>query len=171
MLKDRILKVWKKYITSQFLVMMSVFGLTWLAGALTGLRFAFLNAMFSGVCELIPNFGPLISGAVSVILALAFGSSILDLANWQFALIILGICVVIQLLQNWLINPLVVGKTMDLNPILIFLGSLAFTAVFGFWGMVLAVPIMATFKEALKYSQEKKLQNSDQVEKLPKPKE
>ncbi len=166
MLGKRILNVWKNYISSQFLVTLFIFFLTWAAGGFTGLRFAFLNALAAGVCEAIPNFGPIISGAISVILALVFGSSKLDLANWQFALVIAGCCILIQLLQNWLISPLIIGKKMDLNPIIIFIGMLVFSALFGFWGMILAVPIMASCKEAMKYSEEKKAaENPDILQK------
>lgn len=161
MLAKRVLKVWTNYLTSQFLVTIFVFALTWLAGWLTGLKFSFLNALASGVCEVIPNFGPIISTVISAILALAFGSSKLDLVNWQFALLIVAICIVIQMLQNWLISPMLIGKTMDLNPILVFVGMLAFSAFFGFWGMILAVPIMGTFKEVRKYTDEKKAQQTE----------
>lgn len=141
--------------------------MTWAAGGLTGLRFAFINALLAGICEIIPNFGPIISGVISTILALAFGSSKLDLPNWQFALIIAGICLLIQLLQNWLISPLIIGKTMELHPLLVFAGMLVFSALFGFWGMVLAVPVMGTVKEILKYRQEGKQSHPDTVQKPP----
>ncbi len=156
MLKKRILNVWKNYLTSQFLVTMFVFAMTWAAGAITGLRFAFLNALAAGVCECIPNIGPIVSGIISAVLALVFGSSRLDIANWQFALIIVGCCILIQCLQNWLISPLVIGKKMDLHPVVVFFGMLLFSALFGFWGMILAVPIMASFKEVKKYTEEQK---------------
>ena len=161
MLKDRILKVWKNYLTSQFLVTMFVFFTTWIAGSVTGLRFAFLNALAAGVCEVIPNFGPIISGVISALLALIFGSSKLNLANWQFAVVMIIICIVIQMLQNWLISPLIIGKKMDLHPVLVFVGMLVFSALFGFWGMILAVPIMATLKEVRKYNEEQKEQKPE----------
>ncbi len=164
MLAKRVLKVWKNYFTSQFLVTIFVFLLTWLSGWLTGLRFPFLNALAAGICEVIPNFGPLISGAISAILALSFGSSKLDMANWQFALLIVGIFIVIQLLQNWLISPMLIGKSMNLNPIVVFIGMLIFSVLFGFWGMILAVPIMGTFKEVIQYTEEQKAHAPDQLE-------
>lgn len=165
MLAKRILNVWKNYITSQFLVTLFIFILNWLMGWLTGLRFSFLNALAAAVCEAIPNFGPIISTVISAILAIAFGSSKLDLANWQFALVIIGCCILIQLIQNWLISPMIIGKKMDLNPIVIFIGMLLFSAFFGFWGMILAVPIMGSFKEAIKYTQEQKSADPDRLEK------
>lgn len=170
MLKNRILTIWKNYITSQFLVTLFVFAMTWAAGGLTGLKFAFLNALAAGICEVIPNFGPVISGIISAVLALVFGSSKLDAANWQFALIIAGLCILIQLLQNWLISPLIIGKTMDLHPLLVFAGMLVFSVFFGFWGMILAVPIMASCKEAMKYSQEQKAaRQPDQIQTMAPP--
>lgn len=164
MLAKRILNVWKNYITSQFLVTLFIFILTWLMGWLTGLHYPLINALVAAVCEAIPNFGPLISGAISAILAVSFGSTKLDLPNWQFALVIIGGCILIQLLQNWLISPMIIGKKMDLNPIVIFVGMLIFSALFGFWGMILAVPVMASFKEALKYTQEQKPPDPDRLE-------
>ena len=161
MLAKKVLKVWTNYLTSKFLVTIFVFVLTWLAGWLTGLKFSFLNALASGVCEVIPNFGPIISTIISAILALAFGSSKLGLVNWQFALLIVAICIVIQLLQNWLISPLIIGKSVALHPLIVFAGMLVFSAVFGFWGMILAVPIMGTFKEVRKYTDEKKAQQTE----------
>lgn len=61
MLIKRIFNVWKNYITSQFLVTMFVFLMNWIAGGLTGLHFAFLNALAAGVCEVVPSFGSFIS--------------------------------------------------------------------------------------------------------------
>ena len=168
----RILKVWKNYFTSQFLVTMFVFLLTWAAGGLTGLRFSLLNAIAAGICEVIPNFGPVISGAISAGLALAFGSSKLDIPNWQFALIMVASCILIQCLQNWIVSPLLIGKTMDLHPVVVFIGMLVCSALFGFWGMILAVPIIATFKEVRKYTEEQKnAAVPDRVQEIPPAKE
>ena len=167
MLKKRVLNVWKNYITSQFLVIIFVFLLTWAMGGFTGLRFALLNAIAAGICEVIPNFGPVISGVISAVLALVFGSSVLDVTNWQFALIIVGGCILIQCLQNWIISPLLIGKSMDLHPLVVFFGMIVFSLLFGFWGMILAVPIMATFKEVRKYTEEQKASEPDRVQELP----
>lgn len=156
MLKKRVLTVWKNYFTSQFLVTMFVFTLTWITGSVTGLRFAFLNALAAGICEVVPNFGPIISGVISTVLALIFGSSRFSLENWQFALITAAICIVIQMIQNWLISPLIIGKTMELNPLLVFVSMLVFSLFFGFWGMIFAVPILGTLKEVRKYQEEQR---------------
>ncbi|MBQ6508442.1 MAG: AI-2E family transporter [Flexilinea sp.] len=152
MLLKRIESVWKNYFVGQFLVTIFVFLATWGTGFFTGLRFPLLNALAAGICENIPNFGPVISGIISGALALAFGSSRLDIPNWQFMIIIVLSLILIQLLQNWLISPLIIGKKMDLHPLLVLAGMTVFSIIFGFWGMILAVPIMGTLREVYRYN-------------------
>ena len=151
MLIKKIETVWKNYFVGQFLVTVFVFLTTWGAGAITGLKFPFLNALAAGICEAIPNIGPVLSGIISGALALAFGSSRFDLPNWQFLLIIIACVILIQLLQNWLISPLIIGKKMDLHPLLVLAGMIVFSIIFGFWGMILAVPMMGTIREIYRY--------------------
>ena len=75
MLIKRIFNVWKNYIGSQFLVTKFVFLMNLIAGWATGLRFPFVNALAAGICELIPEFGSVISWVITAVLALVFGSS------------------------------------------------------------------------------------------------
>lgn len=151
MLLKRIETVWKNYFVGQFLVTVFVFLATWAAGFLTGLRFPLLNALAAGICENIPNIGPVISGIISGILALAFGSSRLDIPAWQFLILTVLSVILIQLLQNWLISPLIIGKSMELHPLLVLAGMTIFSIIFGFWGMILAVPVMGTIREIYRY--------------------
>ena len=164
MLIKRIFNVWKNYIGSQFLVTIFVFLMNLIAGWATGLRFPFVNALAAGICELIPEFGSVISWVITAVLALVFGSSNLDIANWQYALIITGCSILIQCLENWLISPLIIGKKLELHPLIVFFGVLAASAIYGFWGMILAVPVMASLKEVKKYSAEHRIAKPDKLQ-------
>ena len=161
MLGKRIFNVWKNYIAGQFLITAFVFLMNWLAGWITGLQFPFLNALSAGICEVIPGFGSFIAWLITAVLALVFGSAHLDVANWQYALIMVGCSILIQCLQSWVVSPLIIRNKMDLHPIAAFCGMLLFSALFGFWGMVLAAPVMASFKEVKKYSLEQKIRKLD----------
>ena len=156
MLLKRIGNVWRNYLVGQFLVTLFVSVAVWGAGALTGLRYPVINGVTAGICESIPNIGPVISGIISGADALIFGSSHLDIPNWQFAILIVLCVILIQILQNWLISPLIIGKKMDLHPLLVFAGMIVFSMLFGFWGMILSVPIMGTIREIYRYRKETK---------------
>lgn len=170
MLLKRIISIWKNYLVGQFLITLFVFLITWGMGALTGLRFPLGNAIAAAVCEAVPNIGPIISGVISGILALVFGSSRLEMANWQFLIVIVVCVILIQLLQNWLISPLIIGKKMDLHPLAVIIGMTVFSILFGFWGMILAVPIMGSLREIWReYNPpaEKKAKQEDVLQQLP----
>ncbi len=168
MLLERIGKIWWNYLVGQFLVTIFVFLTTWGAGYLTGLQYSFLNAIAAGICESIPNIGPAVSAVISCALALIFGSSKMDIPNWQFMLIILASAVIIQLLQNWLISPLIIGKKMDLHPLIVFLGMIVFSSLFGIWGMILAVPIIGTVREVYRFSIENR-ETAERIDMLQRP--
>ncbi len=152
MLFKRIGTIWLNYAAGQFIVIIFVTAVTWGAGILTGIRFPLLNALAAGICENIPNIGPVISGILSAILSLVFGSSKIDIPNWQFAIVTILCSVLIQILQNLVISPLIIGKKMDLHPLAVFFGMMVFSVLFGFLGMILAVPIIASLREIIRYS-------------------
>ena len=164
MLIKRILNVWKNYVTSQFLVTMFVFLMNLIAGLATGLQFPLLSALAAGICEVVPAFGSLISCGITAVLALIFGSSNLDITNWQYALIMAGSVILIQCLEEWLVSPMVIGKKMELHPVIVTLGMLLASALFGFWGMILAVPVMASLKEVKQYSLENRIRKTDRLQ-------
>ena len=164
MLIKRILNVWKNYVTSQFLMTMFVFLMNLIAGLATGLQFPLLSARAAGICEVVPAFGSLISCGITAVLALIFGSSNLDITNWQYALIMAGSVILIQCLEEWLVSPMVIGKKMELHPVIVTLGMLLASALFGFWGMILAVPVMASLKEVKQYSLENRIRKTDRLQ-------
>ena len=164
MLIKRILNVWKNYVTSQFLVTMFVFLMNLITGWATGLQFPFLSALAAGICEVVPAFGSLISCGITAVLALIFGSSNLDITNWQYALIMAGSVILIQCLEEWLVSPLIIGKRLELHPVIVTLGMLLASALFGFWGMILAVPVMASLKEVKQYSLENRIRKTDRLQ-------
>ncbi len=164
MLLKRIIKIWQNYFVGQFFITAFIFIASWGAGFLTGLRYSLLNAIAAGICECIPNIGPVISAVISGILALVFGSSKLDLQNWQFMILIVICTILIQLLQNWLISPLIIGKKMELHPLIVLLGMIVFSFCFGVWGMILAVPILGTVREIYRFNKEQK--EDDKLENL-----
>ena len=164
MMIKRIINVWKNYIGSQFLVMMFVFLTNLLAGWATGLHFPFVSALAAGICELIPGFGSFISWGITAFLGLVFGSSVLDIADWQYALLITGCSILIQCLEDWLISPMIIGKKMELPPLIVFFGVLFASAAFGFWGMILAVPVLASLKEIKNYSAERRIRKLDRLQ-------
>ncbi len=168
MLLKNIGKIWKDYLVGQFLVTIFVFLMTWGAGAVTGLQYPLVNALAAGILESLPNFGSVISVMLSGILALVFGSSRIDIPNWQFMILIAVCLILIQVLQNLLISPLIIGKQMNIHPLVVFSGMIIFSFFFGIWGMILAVPIIGTIRELYNFAKQNKSNtgHEDKLQKL-----
>lgn len=107
--------------------------------ALVRLPFAVLVGLIAGVFNLVPLIGPFIGAVPAVVIGLLSGHPIRAL--WA-VLVLLGV----QQLDNHLISPTVMGRTVNLNPIVVMLSLLAGSAVAGIFGMVLVIPCVAAGK-------------------------
>jgi predicted PurR-regulated permease PerM len=114
---------------------------TWLLLAIGGVPMAALLGLLTGLLAFIPNIGAIISG---VLIILAGFSVSTDAGLWA-----IGVYVVVQVVDGYLIVPYVARKTVDLAPALVLGAQLLFGALFGLMGLALADPIIAMIKTAL----------------------
>lgn len=112
-------------------------------GAALPLSGAALVGAVVGITNLIPYFGP-VAGGVTGLVYVAFTSPDPMLAAALAAVI--GAVVIAQLTDNILIGPLVLGKAVDVHPLLVVLLLLVFGRLFGLMGLVVAVPLWAVFR-------------------------
>lgn len=131
-------KIQKKigwWVLGQAILSLIIFGLTFLGLTLLKVKFALVLALIAGVLEIIPYIGPFVSLIPAVFFAF--------LQNPPLALAVLVLYVLIQQLENHIIVPVVMSKSVGLNPVLVILGILIGGSLGGILGAVLAVPILA----------------------------
>jgi predicted PurR-regulated permease PerM len=104
-----------------------------------GLPFWFVVAAIAGFFNLVPLIGPYIGGAVGF-----FVGVIADGLGLGIKAIIVEL--IVQQIDNHIISPNVMKKTVNLHPATVMLALLAGGAIAGFWGVLLAVPIVAVVK-------------------------
>lgn len=103
-----------------------------------GLQFGLVVGFIAGLVTFIPYLGALIGGALAIGLAL-----FQFWGEWLSVGIIVAIFVVGQMLEGNIITPKLVGKSVGLHPIWLLLALSVFGALFGFVGMLVAVPVAA----------------------------
>lgn len=131
-------KIQKKigaWVLGQLVLSAIIFGLTFIGLTLLKIEFALVLAVIAGVLEIIPYIGPI----VSVIPALFFAF----LQNPALALAVLVLYIIIQQLENHILVPVVMSKSVGLNPVLVIMGILIGGALGGVLGAVIAVPILS----------------------------
>ncbi len=137
----------RKSVNGTLLVATMVFVCDSIGFALVGLQAPLLFGFFCGLTDLIPYVGPYIGGAAAVLIGFSQSSFI--------GLITLIIVVVVQLLENFVLQPVIMSKTTKLHPVTIILGLLIFEHFFGIIGMILATPCIALAKVVYKFFIEK----------------
>jgi predicted PurR-regulated permease PerM len=105
---------------------------------LTGVPFALVLGTAGGILEFIPVVGPLVAAA------LIFGVALLmSYPHWLILLIFLGAW---RLVQDYVISPRIMGKSMELHPLAAIFGVLAGGEIAGVLGIYLSIPVMASLR-------------------------
>jgi putative permease len=114
--------------------------LSGVAYSMIGVRFGIVIGILSGIATPIPYVGPVV-GALAALLVIALEESFMSQL-----LHILLIASVIYMLDHLVIKPTLMSKTADLHPLTILLVLIIGGNVFGFWGLVLGIPILCVVK-------------------------
>ncbi|NBG88459.1 AI-2E family transporter [Isachenkonia alkalipeptolytica] len=126
------------YIQGQGLVCLFVGILCLIAFLIIGLDYALLLAIIAGLTNIIPFFGPWIGSVPAVIVAL-FLSPLTALFT------VLAI-IIIQQIESNLISPQIIGKKLNLHPLVIIFLILIAGQLVGLIGMIFVVPLFASVR-------------------------
>jgi len=113
---------------------------------IVGVRNALILGIIAGVLEIIPSIGPTIAAIPAVLIAYFQGSTYLSLSNGWFALLVIGLYVVIQQLENNILVPRIIGRSLNLHPLVVIIGAIAGASLAGILGMFLALPTLASLR-------------------------
>ncbi len=126
--------IWESFLHGQIALMVIVGVTVWLGTTILGLPQPIFFGFLSGMLEMIPTLGPLLAFIPAVLVALIFGSSTLAVNNLIFGMIIAGFYLLVQFFENQFIVPRVLGKAVDLHPLVVLVGALAAGSQFGILG-------------------------------------
>ncbi|MBX3568912.1 MAG: AI-2E family transporter [Rhizobiaceae bacterium] len=116
-----------------------VLGIMYAIGlTLTGLNFAILIGLFAGLISFIPYVGSLVG------LVLALGVAFVQFwPDWIMVALVAAVFFVGQFIEGNILQPRLVGKSVGLHPVWLMFALFAFGALFGFVGLLIAVPASA----------------------------
>lgn len=114
---------------------------TYVALTLVGVPMAALLALITGILAFIPNIGAIISGVLMVLVGFSGGT---EMGLWT-----IGIYLVIQNFDGYVLVPMIAKKTVDLAPGLVLAFQLIMGVLFGVLGLTFADPMLAMIKVAL----------------------
>jgi len=143
-----VINLWKraevkvgKWLQGQMLLALIVGLVVYIGLSLMDIRFALVLGALAMVLEIVPIVGPVIAAIPAVFLAFTQSPS---LGLW-----VLVFYVLVQQLENHILVPLVFGKTIGLNPVVVLIALLVGQQVAGIPGMILSVPIATIIVEMI----------------------
>ncbi len=129
------------WMMGQLFLMITVGLLSYIGLVLLGVKFALPLAIIAGLLEIVPNIGPIVSAIPAVLIAL----SVSPVSGLSVGVLYL----VIQQLENNLIVPLVMKKSVGLSPIITIFSLLVGSKLAGIAGAVLAIPVLLIIQELI----------------------
>ncbi len=129
-------KALRTWFATQLIAMLVIGTVTTIALAIIGVRAAFPLGVIAGIFEFIPNIGPILSAVPAVLMGFADAPRV--------ALIVIFVYWGIQFLENNLLIPILMKEQLDLPPALTLLSQVVMGYTFGFLGLFVAIPMLAT---------------------------
>lgn len=128
-------KVLRKWLVTQLIAMLLIGGVTTIALLVLGVKAPFALGFIAGLMEFIPTVGPVLSAVPGVLMGFVDSpekAAVVGLAYWA-----------IQFIENNLLIPWLMRGEMDLPPALTLVAQTLMALLFGFIGLMVAVPLLA----------------------------
>src|SRR3989338_7689240 len=142
-----ILDLWKRsqrkiglWMQGQLLLGVVIAVLVYLGLTVLGIPHALLLAVFAGMFELLPVFGPILSSVPAILIGFVDG-------GFTLGILVIAFYVILQQFENHLIYQLVVTKVVGVPPLLVVLALIIGAQIAGFLGILLSIPVAAAIQE------------------------
>lgn len=114
---------------------------------LAGLNFGFLIGLMTGLFAFIPYVGAATGAIIAGIVTVAQ-----FWPNWSPMLMVAGVFLVGQALEGYVLSPRLVGAKVGLHPVWLMFSLLAFGYLFGFLGLMIAIPVAAAIGVLVRFA-------------------
>lgn len=120
--------------------------------SLAGLKFGMLIGIVAGLVSFVPYLGPVVGIGGGLISAIVTGGDI-----WVNVALVLAVFMVGQVVESFFLTPKLVGESIGLHPVAVVFAVLAGGQLFGFFGVLLALPVAAVILVLLRHTRERYL--------------
>jgi predicted PurR-regulated permease PerM len=137
------------FLRGQFLVMITLGVMYGIGLWAVGLDLGILIGIIAGLLTFVPYLGPASGIVLGVVAALV------QYGDWKYVAGVLAVFGVGQVVESYWLTPKLVGDRIGLHPVAVIFAVLAGGTLFGFLGMLLALPVAAVANVLLRYAQER----------------
>lgn len=147
----RIANAWNAFLRGQLVLCIVMGVIVAITMAAIGLPNALFIGLLFGVLEFVPNLGPTIASVPAVLIAFFEGSTVLNISNGWFAILVIIINSLLQQLENNFLVPRILGQSLNLHPLVVLIAAIIGAQLAGVLGILLAAPAVATLRILSEY--------------------
>ncbi|MDI1300407.1 MAG: AI-2E family transporter [bacterium] len=133
------------FLRGQLMVMVALGVIYFLGLQIVGLRLALIIGMAAGLGSIIPYFG----FAIGIVAATV--AAVIQFGSFQDVLKVWAVFGIGQAIEGWILQPYLVGDRIGLHPVAVIFAIMAGGQLFGFVGMLLALPVAAIIMVLLRH--------------------
>lgn len=137
---DHTSRVVRQYLWGRLLLMIILAIFYGIGFLVIGLQHALFLAIFASLFSIIPYIGPIVGIALPILVALGSQSSLV-LVLW-----VLAVFAAAQFIESYLLEPLIVGAEVNVNPLVTIVAVVAGSLLWGIPGLILAIPIVGIMR-------------------------
>jgi predicted PurR-regulated permease PerM len=143
--------IWDSYFRGQIIIFVMVFTAYLIILSALGVRYSIALAGLAGLAIFVPYVGMWTTSIVTVLVTFFQPSNYFGLVPWQYAILVLGIALLINFTFDNFISPRFLGRSLDIHPAAILIAALLMANLFGLVGIIVAAPSVATLKAVGQY--------------------
>lgn len=137
------------FLRGQLLVML-ILGVLYAVGlSMVGLNLGILIGLIAGLLTFVPYLGP------AAIVLFGGMAALVQFGDWQHLAGVAAVFTVGQIIESFILTPMLVGDRIGLHPMAVIFAVMAGGTLFGFLGMLLALPVAAVANVLLRYAQDR----------------
>lgn len=129
------------WFNGQIILSLTIGLITFLGLLILGVNYSLILGILAGVLEMVPFAGPVFSGTIAFLIAVS--------QSWVLGISSIVLFVIIQQVENHILVPLIMRRTIGLHPVVVVISILAGSQLLGFVGIILAVPAAVVIQELL----------------------
>lgn len=141
---EEINQIWHGYLRGNLALMLIVGTMFSLAWVIIGVPGALILGIVTGILTIIPDLGPAIAAGLAAIVALFEGSTYLNISNFWFAVLVVGVYFLLINIKGIWIRPRIFARSVHMHDGVVFIAIMGSVVLQGILGALIIVPVLAS---------------------------
>lgn len=148
---EKIANSFSLFLRGQLLLVVLMSSVSFVALSILNVKFALIIGIFTGFAEIIPIIGPVLATIAATVVTVSDGRGMFGLDPLAQGIAVVILYFVLRQLEDVIVIPHIMGKITKVHPLIVMFAVLAGGHLAGFWGLLLAVPLLSVVRILLEY--------------------